>query len=107
MGCVHDGSTLAPLLAELAAPRRVEACAAACGLATLPHRVLKQLLSQAKLEQSGLLRAALARAGMPQANRWIQALALSKPQLRLMRTGPVTRFSEVAAWFRNGLLTAD
>lgn len=107
MGCVHDGSTLPPLLTELAAPRRVEACAAACGLASLPHRVLKQLLPKAKLQNSGLLRAALARAGMPQANRWIQALALSKPQLRLMRTGPVTRFSEVAAWFRNGLLTAD
>ncbi|MFT4513403.1 MAG: hypothetical protein ACI89X_001746 [Planctomycetota bacterium] len=107
MGCVHDNSTLPRLLAGLAAPRRVEACAAACGIASLPHRVLKQLLPKAKLQNAGLLRAALARAGMPEANRWIQTLALSKPQLRLMRTGPITRFSEVAAWFRNAILTAD
>lgn len=107
MGCVHDKSTLKTLLAGLAAPRRIEACAAACGIATLPHHVLKLLLPKAKLQNAGLLRAALARAGMPEANRWIQNLALSKPRLRLMRTGPITRFSEVAAWFQNAIRTAD
>ena len=107
MGCVSDDSTLPRLLAELAAPRRIEACAAACGLASLPHRVLKTLLPKANLQNAGLLRAALARAGMPESKRWIEALALSKPQLQLMRTGSIIRFSEVAAWFRKGLLTAD
>ena len=78
MGCVPDGSTLPPLLSQLTAPRRVEACAAACGLASLPHRILKQLLPKAKLQNASLLRAALARAGMPEANRWMQHLALRK-----------------------------
>lgn len=107
MGCVHDDSTLPPLLSQLTTPRRVEACAAACGLASLPHRILRQLLPKAKLQNASLLRAALARAGMPEADRWIQALALRKPQLHLMRTGSITRFAEVAAWFRNAHLTTD
>ena len=107
MGCVHDDSTVKPLLAGLVAPRRLEACAAAIGIASLPHRVLKKLLPKAKAHDAGLLRAALARAGMPHAKRWLQTLALSKPQLELMRRGPITRFSEVAAWFRKSALTAD
>ena len=107
MGCVHDDSTVKPLLAGLVAPRRLEACAAAIGIASLPHRVLKNLLPKAKAQEAGLLRAALARAGMPHAKRWLQTLALSKPQLELMRRGPITRFSEVAAWFRKSALTAD
>ena len=48
MGCVHDHATLPHLLAGLASPRRAEAYAAACGLASLPHRVLKPIVAQAK-----------------------------------------------------------
>jgi hypothetical protein len=107
MGCAPDESTLPLLLAQMTSPRRAEVCAAACGLALLPHRVLKQLLPTAKLQNASLLRAALARAGMPEANRWVQALALRKPQLRLLRAGPITRFPEIAAWFRNAHLTAE
>lgn len=107
MGCAPDDSTLQLLLAQMASPRRVEACAAAYGLAALPHRVLKQLLPKSKSQNAYLLRAALARAGMPEAEQWIQALALRKPQMDLLRTGPITRFPEIASWFRNARLTTD
>lgn len=107
MGCVNDDSTLPALLAALKSPRRDESCAAAWGIASLPHRVLKQLLPKAKVQSASILRAALARAGMRQANPWLEQLALSKPQLRLLRSGPLRRFPEVIAWFRNGPPVAD
>lgn len=112
MGCVDDDSTLAALLTALKSPRRDESCAAAWGIASLPHRVLKQLLPKANAPNSdmrlaSMLRAALARAGMRQANPWLKQLALSKPQLRLLRSGPLRRFPEVVAWFRSGLPVAD
>jgi hypothetical protein len=107
MGCVNDASTLPRLCAGLDSPRLLEASAAACSLSCLPHRILRQLIPKAKQPESDLLRAALARAGLPESQPWLQPLALSKQQLHLLRKGPVTKFSEATSWFRNGPLVAD
>ena len=107
MGCVNDDSTLPALLVALQSPRRDEACAAAWGIALLPHRVLTLLVPKAKAQSSGMLRTILARAGLRQADPWIEQLALSKRQLQLLRAGPLQRFPEVVAWFRSGPPFAD
>lgn len=107
MGCAADASTVPSLLAALKSARRDERTAAACGISMLPHRVLAKLLPKAKVPSASLLRAALARAGLRQTDRWLEHLALSKPQLRLLRTGPMRRFPEVVAWFRNAPPIAD
>lgn len=107
MGCAADATTVPPLLQALKSPRRDERTAAACGISMLPHRVLAKLLPMAKVQSASLLRAALARAGLRQTDAWLQHLALSKPQLQLLRTGPMRRFPEVVAWFRNAPPIAD
>lgn len=107
MGVVADDSTLAHLLTRLASPRRAEACAAACALAMLPHRVLEPLTPKARDYEQSLLRAALARAGLPAAQSWIRPLGLSRPQLALVHGASLKRFPEVVAWFRNGYGIGD
>ncbi|MFN3240748.1 MAG: hypothetical protein ACE37K_04460 [Planctomycetota bacterium] len=107
MGVVGDDSTVKLLLARLVSPRRGEACAAACALAMLPHRVLEPLLPKARGDDQSLLRAALARAGVPAAQSWIRPLGLSRPQQCLLRDASLERFPEVVAWFRNGYAIGD
>lgn len=107
MGAVPDDSTVALLLARLASPRYSEACAAACAVAMLPHRALEPLTRTAKGHDQSLLRAALARAGLPAARPWVRALGLDARQRELLRSATLQRFPEVAAWFRNGHALGD
>jgi hypothetical protein len=88
-------------LARMAGAHFEEAHAAAFALAHLPPALLQSLATDAAIETTFLLRAALARAGVPAAQPWLQALALDAAELQLLRAGPLARFPEVANWFRD------
>jgi len=102
MGCATSDITLPALLQALRSPRRNEATAAAWGIAMLPHRVLKKLAASSEAPDTSTLRAILARAGLPQADRWIQHLCLKAPQLQLLRDGSLNRWPEAINWFQRG-----
>lgn len=106
LGCEPDGATVEVLRAHLESPQRDEALAAALGLAELPHRVLQPLLASARQEDDGLLRAALARAGLPTAVAWLERFDVSKNERDGLRHGALLRFAEATLALRNrGVIT--
>jgi len=105
LGCVGDGSTVALLRAHLRSANREEAFAATCALSSLPHSVLAPLLPEASVASASLLRTALARAGLPQAQPWIAGLSSS--QRRLLIDARPEQFPEVTGWFREASAIAD
>lgn len=106
LGCAPDGAAVDALQAHLESPQRQEALAAAVGLAELPHRVLEPLLDRARGQDDGLLRAALARAGLPAAVAWLQRFDVSATERDGLRHGSLPRFGEAVGALRNrGVIT--
>ncbi|MFY9344251.1 MAG: hypothetical protein WAT39_17300, partial [Planctomycetota bacterium] len=81
--------------------------AAAFALAQLPPSALRTLQPASGSDHEWLLRAALARADLPAARGWIDALALAPTERELLHRGPLARFPEVAGWFRDRAAAGD
>lgn len=89
------------LLERLRSASQSEAHAAAFAISRLPAQALQPLLeSAARTDGAGLLRAALARAGVTGSEPWIAALSLGPADRSRLRGGPFRDFPFVAAWFR-------
>lgn len=81
---------------------RSEAYAAAFALASAPAPWLRPLAARAAQDRDAfLLRAALARAELPEASAWVEPLALPPADRELLAHGSLQQFPTVAAWFRD------
>ena len=81
---------------------RSEAYAAAFALASAPTPWLRPLAARAAQDRDAfLLRAALARAELPEASAWVEPLALPPADRDLLAHGSLQQFPTVAAWFRD------
>ncbi|MEO6596522.1 MAG: hypothetical protein ABIP94_17360, partial [Planctomycetota bacterium] len=104
LGCCPDASTLPVLLERLQSRHQGEAHAAAFAIAGLPRRCLQTLVAKATADdEQFLLRAALARAALPESRAWTDAMALSPAQLRFLDSASLAQFPIVVGWFRERL----
>jgi hypothetical protein len=109
LGCAADDRTVPILLELLHSNDHAEAHAAAFALAGLPHRCLRDLLPRATANEGlYLLRAALARAALPETRSWPLVMALTPAERQLLSHATLAQFPEVAGWFRDrATLTSD
>jgi len=103
----EDGQNRAVLVAWTAAACRDEAYAAAFALAqhvATNGRALDPAVAKAAQDRDAyLLRAALARAGIAEAEAWVAPLSLTGAERALLTGCAFDRFPAVAAWFRDPL----
>jgi hypothetical protein len=97
---------LQTLLEHLQRAPFLEAHAAAFALSQRPRRQLDLLVPRARSGDMFLLRAALARAAVPAATAWIDALALDAAERALLADGAFADFPRVASWFRDRTLSS-
>jgi hypothetical protein len=107
LGQATEATAVPTLLARLRSSRHDDAHAAAFALSNLPRSCLTPLVAEAGSEAQFLLRAALARADLPAAKPWIDALALSPVERQRLHHGPLAEFPEVAGWFRERAASGD
>jgi hypothetical protein len=105
LGQGSDAESLALLLDRLQRAPFLEAHAAAFALSHRPRRQLTPLVAQARADDMFLLRAALARAAVPAATVWTDALALGDAERALLAHGAFPDFPRVASWFRDRALS--
>jgi hypothetical protein len=102
LGCASDDRTVPVLLGLLQGNDHAEAHAAAFALAGLPHRCLRGLLPRATANEGAfLLRAALARAALPETRSKPFVIALTPGEQLLLSRATLAQFPEVAGWFRD------
>ncbi|MCA8954141.1 MAG: hypothetical protein KDE27_31830 [Planctomycetes bacterium] len=102
LGSCNDSRFVDVLLDWATASCRAEAYAAAWSLGRLPHAWLDQAAVRAAAAPGAfVLRAALARAGLPAAAAWTDAVALSQDERDLLRSAGYPLFPRVAEWFRD------
>jgi hypothetical protein len=97
-----DEAAAAPVLfAALDSPHLDESIAAAFALAHLPPDVLEAVAAQHGTDGEPLLRIALARARVPLALPWLDALGLDDVARRRLHHGDRQAFGEFVVWFRD------
>lgn len=107
LGQSPDPGALAILLEHARSPHHDEAHAAAFAIAAMPHALLATVAPLAGDDDAFLLRAALARAGLPAAQPWLHALSLQPAELARVRGCAFAEFSEITCWFRERGAAAD
>ncbi|MCC7397418.1 MAG: hypothetical protein IT455_10185 [Planctomycetes bacterium] len=100
LGHAADDTTVPVLLRTMRTAPRGEALTAAFALGTLPHPVLAPLAADAA-DDDWLLHAALARAGLPAARAWLDALDLRPHELVRFARATLADWPGVAPWFRD------
>lgn len=100
LGHCPDARALATLLQVVAASHRGEAMAAAYALAHLPHALLEPLVARALDERDGLLRAALASAGLPATRAWLRDLPWNAAERARFADPSWTDFPLLVTWLR-------
>lgn len=100
LGHAADDTTVPVLLRTMRTAARGEALTAAFALGTLPHPVLAPLADDAA-DDDWLLHAALARAGLPAARAWLEALDLRPHELARFARATLADWPGVAPWFRD------
>ncbi|MBL9079381.1 MAG: hypothetical protein JNL08_17905 [Planctomycetes bacterium] len=105
LGEASGAPTLQLLLDWLQRGSFLESHAAAFALAHRPRHELADLAAQC--QDDHLLRAALARAGLPATVDWLAALGLDAEARALLRHGSFAEFPRVAGWFRGTVAALD
>lgn len=100
LGHADDDATVPALQRTMRAAPRDDALVAAFALGCLPHAVLASLAAAAA-DDDWLLHAALARAGLPAALAWLDALDLRPDELARFRRATLADWAGVAPWFRD------
>lgn len=98
MGHCPDDRVLPTLLEVVDGSHRGEAMAAAYALAHLPHALLQPLVERAANARDGLLRAALACAGLDAAQPWLRALPLTPAERARLVDATWTDFPLFVSW---------
>lgn len=98
-----ERQVVGPLLTWATASCREEAYAAAWSLSQLPHAWLAEAARRAAADRSlFVLRTALARAGLPAAQPWLQPLRLTATERSLLHNAKYDAFPRLTQWFRDG-----